>query len=192
MSKSRTQNAKLNIVFAITLQIVTFFRGLILPRIIIPAYGSDVNGLISSITQFLTYISLLEAGVGSIFRTSLYKPLADGDIDGVSGIINEQKRFYRKIGVVFVFYVIALCLVYPLIAKTDIDKFYIVTCILILSISTFAEYFVSLPYVSLLSADQKVRISYIVSIVYTIVNILVSSILMTGLTRICTQQWFLA
>lgn len=174
MSKSRTQNAKLNIVFAITLQIVTFFRGLILPRIIIPAYGSDVNGLISSITQFLTYISLLEAGVGSIFRTSLYKPLANGDIDGVSGIINEQKRFYRKIGFIFVFYVIALCFVYPLIAKTEIDKFYIVTCILILSISTFAEYFFSLPYVSLLSADQKVRISYIVSIVYTIVNILVS------------------
>ena len=174
MSKSRTQNAKLNIVFAITLQIVTFFRGLILPRIIIPAYGSDVNGLISSITQFLTYISLLEAGVGSIFRTSLYKPLANGDIDGVSGIINEQKRFYRKIGFIFVFYVIALCFVYPLIAKTEIDKFYIVTCILILSISTFAEYFISLPYVSLLSADQKIRISYIVSIIYTIVNIFVA------------------
>lgn len=174
MSKSRTQNAKLNIIFAVTLQIVTFFRGLILPRIIIPAYGSDVNGLVSSITQFLTYISLLEAGVGSIFRTSLYKPLAIGDMDGVSGIINEQKRFYRKIGVIFVFYVIALCFVYPLIAKTEIDKFYIVTCILILSVSTFAEYFISLPYVSLLSADQKVRISYIVSIIYTIVYILVS------------------
>ena len=174
MSKSRTQNAKLNIAFALVLQIVTFFRGLILPRIIIPAYGSDVNGLISSITQFLTYISLLEAGVGSIFRTSLYKPLANGDIDGVSGIINEQKRFYRKIGFIFVFYVIALCFVYPLIAKTEIDKFYIVTCILILSISTFAEYFISLPYVSLLSADQKVRISYIVSIIYTIVNIFVA------------------
>lgn len=174
MSNSRTRNATLNIIFAILLQIVTFFRGLILPRIIIPAYGSDLNGLISSITQFLTYISLLEAGVGSIFRASLYKPLAQNDMDGVSGIINEQKRFYRKIGKIFIFYVIALCIIYPLIAKTEIDKFYIITCILILSVSTFAEYFVSLPYVSLISADQKIRISYIVSIIYTIVNIVVS------------------
>lgn len=174
LSNSRTKNATLNIVFAVLLQVVTFFRGLILPRIIIPAYGSDVNGLISSITQFLAYISLLEAGVGSIFRTSLYKPLANGDMYGVSGIINEQKRFYRKIGVAFVFYVIALCFIYPLIAKTDIDKFYIITCILILSISTFSEYFFSLPYVSLLSADQKIRISHIVSIVYTLANIAVS------------------
>ena len=171
MSAGRTKNATLNILFAIILQLVTFVRGLILPRIIIPAYGSDINGLVSSITQFLTYISLLEAGVGTIFRSSLYKPLADGDTDKVSGVINEQKRFYRKIGLVFVFYVIALCFIYPLIAKTKISTEYIVSFILILSISTFAEYFISLPYVSLLSADQKVRISYIVSIVYTIVNI---------------------
>lgn len=174
MSAGRTKNATLNILFAIILQLVTFVRGLILPRIIIPAYGSDINGLVSSITQFLTYISLLEAGVGTIFRSSLYKPLADGDIDKVSGVINEQKRFYRKIGLVFVFYVIALCFIYPLIAKTKISTEYIVSFILILSISTFAEYFISLPYVSLLSADQKVRISYIVSIVYTFVNILVA------------------
>lgn len=174
MSAGRTKNATLNILFAIILQLVTFVRGLILPRIIIPAYGSDINGLVSSITQFLTYISLLEAGVGTIFRSSLYKPLADGDTEKVSGVINEQKRFYRKIGLVFVFYVIALCFIYPLIAKTKISTEYIVSFILILSISTFAEYFISLPYVSLLSADQKVRISYIVSIVYTIVNILVA------------------
>lgn len=174
MTEGRTKNAYLNIVFAVLLQIVTFIRGLILPQIIIPAYGSDVNGLISSITQFLTYISLLEAGVGSIFRASLYKPLAIRDMDGVSGIINEQKRFYRKIGYIFVFYVLALCVIYPLIAKTDMDRPYIISCILILSVSTFAEYFISLPYVSLLSADQKLRISYVVSIIYTVVNIAVS------------------
>lgn len=174
MSAGRTKNATLNILFAIILQLVTFVRGLILPYKIIHEYGSDINGLVSSITQFLTYISLLEAGVGTIFRSSLYKPLADGDTEKVSGVINEQKRFYRKIGLVFVFYVIALCFIYPLIAKTKISTEYIVSFILILSISTFAEYFISLPYVSLLSADQKVRISYIVSIVYTIVNILVA------------------
>ena len=174
MNNNRTKNAMLNIAFSLILQIVTFVKGLILPRIIIPAYGSDINGLIASIVQFLTYISLLEAGVGSIFRASLYKPLSKGDIHGVSGIINEQKRFYRRIGTIFIFYVVALCVFYPFIAKTNISKPYIISLSLILSVSTFAEYFVSLPYSSLLSADQKIRISYIVSITYTIVNIFVS------------------
>jgi Na+-driven multidrug efflux pump len=174
MSKSRTKNAALNIFFSLLLQLVTCVRGLILPGIIIPAYGSDVNGLVSSISQFLTYISLLEAGVGSIFRASLYKPLANGDMDKVSGIINEQKRFYRKIGMIFVLYVVVLCFIYPLIAKTDASKPYVISLLLILSVSTFTEYFFSLPYTSLLSADQLVRITYIVSIIYTLVNILVS------------------
>lgn len=174
MTNNRTNNALLNIIFSLILQFVTFAKGLILLKIIIPAYGSDVNGLISSIIQFLTYISLLEAGVGSIFRASLYNPLSKSDMNGVSGILNEQKRFYRKIGIIFVFYVIILCLFYPLIAKTDISKTYIISLILILSVSTFTEYFISLPYSSLLSADQKIRISYIVSIIYTITNIIVS------------------
>lgn len=174
MASGRTRNATLNIAFSLLLQLVTFVRGMILPKIIIPMYGSDVNGLISSVSQFLAYISLLEAGVGSIFRASLYKPLAAGDTDGVSGIINEQKRFYRKIGCIFAGYVVALLFVYPMIAKTNTDKPYIISIILVLSVSTFVEYFFSLPYICLLSADQKIRINYIVSIVYTLANIVVS------------------
>lgn len=176
MSKSRIKNATLNIFFSLLLQLVTCVRGLILPGIIIPAYGSDINGLVSSISQFLTYISLLEAGVGSIFRASLYKPLANGDMDKVSGIINEQKHFYRKIGMIFVLYVVALCFIYPMIAKTDTSQPYVISLLLILGVSTFTEYFFSLPYTSLLSADQLVRITYIVSIIYTLVNVLVSLI----------------
>lgn len=173
MNKSRTYHAKMNMIFAILLQVVTFVRGLILPQMIIPKYGSEVNGLISSITQFLAYISLLEAGVGSIFRVSLYKPLAERDMEKVSGVINEQKRFYRKIGMIFVFYAIILCFTYPMFAKTNISKGFIVSCVVILSINTFVEYFFSLPYVSLLSADQMVRITNMVSIVYSLVNIAV-------------------
>ena len=174
MENGRTKNATLNIFFSIMLQIVTLIRGMILPRIIIPMYGSDVNGLVSSITQFLAYISLLEAGIGSIFRAALYKPLLRREMKEISGIVNELKSFYKKIGIIFIFYVFILCTVYPLIAKTNIGTMYVISLILILSVSTFTEYYVSLPYVSLLNADQKIRISYVVSIVYSLVSLIVS------------------
>ena len=174
MKAGRIKNTSLNIIFSIVLQLVVFVRGLIVPRIIIPTYGSDINGVFSSISQFLAYISLLEAGIGSIFRASLYKPLAENDMETVSGVINAQKRFYKRIGCIFIVYVAVLCFIYPYIAKTNASRGFVITCILILCVNTLTEYFVSLPYVSLLSADQKIRISYIVSIVYTLVNILVS------------------
>ena len=70
MENSRTRNSFLNIGFSLLLQVFIFIKGLIVPRLIITNYGSDVNGLISSITQFLAYISLLEGGVGGVFGSS--------------------------------------------------------------------------------------------------------------------------
>ena len=171
MTQSRTKNAMLNTVFSLILQLAVSVKGLVLLRLIIPAYGSDVNGLIASLAQFLAFISLLDAGAGAVFRGALYEPLSRGDMAGVSGMLSAQKRFYRRIGVIFGAYVGSLCFVYPLIARTEADRLYVASLILILSLSTFGEYFVSLPYISLIAADQKIRISHTVNIAYTVANI---------------------
>ena len=49
------------------LQIVVFISGIILPRFILQAYGSSINGMITSVNQFLTYLGLAEAGGGDCF-----------------------------------------------------------------------------------------------------------------------------
>ena len=171
MGHSRTKNAILNTAFSLILQLTVFAKGLVLLRLIVPAYGSDTNGLIASVLQFLGYISLIEAGAGAVFRGALYTPLSRGDTEGAWAMVNAQKRFYRRIGMIFAGYVALLCFVYPLVARTEAGRGYILSLILILSISTFCEYFVSLPYISLIAADQKIRITYMVGIVYTLANI---------------------
>ncbi len=57
----RSKKAILNIITSLLLQVVVLICGFIVPKLIITNFGSDVNGLISSITQFLAYISLLES-----------------------------------------------------------------------------------------------------------------------------------
>ena len=52
---------------------------IILPRLILVAFGSDVNGLVNSIDPFLRIISLLDLGVGAVVQSSLYKPIAEND-----------------------------------------------------------------------------------------------------------------
>ncbi len=176
-NNTRTRNAKLNWFSSISLQIITAISGLILPRIIIPTYGSSINGTIASITQFISYMTLLEAGVGSVFRASLYKPLYDNNFQQVSGIINAQKKYYRKLGSFFIIYIAALCFVYPLIVKTELDRGYIIILILVLSTGTFLEYFVSLPYQSLIIADQMVRLVNILSSIVIVCNVIISIVL---------------
>ena len=57
----RSKKAIKNIISSLIQQIITIICGLVLPRAIIGTFGSSVNGLVSSITQFLAYITLLES-----------------------------------------------------------------------------------------------------------------------------------
>ena len=52
-----------NAVWSYALQFVTIISGFLVPRAIIGVYGSEVNGLVSSLTQIVSYITLVEAGI---------------------------------------------------------------------------------------------------------------------------------
>lgn len=177
MGNDRRRNATLNIVFALVLQLISALSGLILPKLLIQQYGSEVNGLIASITQFLAYISLLEAGVGGVIRAALYKPLAEENTNKISGIIKASKVFYEKIGRIFLAYLAILCVIYPILANSSFNFIFIVTMILILSLGTILQYFVSLPYVALVTADQKGRIIYFLDTITLLLNIAITFIL---------------
>ena len=72
----RSKKAIKNIVSSLALQIITLICGFAIPKLIMQNYGSEVNGLIASITQFLTYITLADAGLGQVLKAILYKPIA--------------------------------------------------------------------------------------------------------------------
>ena len=57
----RSKKVILNIISSLMLQITLLICGFVVPKLIITNFSSNVNGLISSITQFLAYISLLES-----------------------------------------------------------------------------------------------------------------------------------
>ena len=58
------------------LQFVVIISGFIMPKLLISTYGSDVYGLVASITQFLSLITLLESGIGPLIKANLYKLIA--------------------------------------------------------------------------------------------------------------------
>ena len=101
----------LNVGCTMLCQLVTFISGLIVPRLILSTFGSEANGLVSSITQFLNYIALVEGGIGSVVLTALYGPLAKKDDRKISSVLKAAENFFRQIASIFVFYTIALACV---------------------------------------------------------------------------------
>lgn len=158
-------------------QLVAVVCGLILPRLILTRFGSEVNGLTSSITQFLNYITLLEAGVGGVARAALYKPIVDGNKEKISAIVLAVESFFKKIAKIFIIYMVALAVIFPFIAKSSFDYVYVSSLVVIIGASTFAQYYFGITYQMLLQADQRKYISNYIQIVTSVINTLVAAFL---------------
>ena len=72
-------------------QLLTIILGLIVPRFFIMSYGSDVNGLLSTITQIFTYLALLEAGIGNATQQLYFKALTKENHDEMNSIFVSSK-----------------------------------------------------------------------------------------------------
>jgi O-antigen/teichoic acid export membrane protein len=158
-------------------QIVSIVCGFILPRAILSAYGSEINGLLSSITQFLGFINLAECGVGAVVHTALYKPLAENDEDQISRIIISSEKFFRKIAYIMLAYTAGLIVIYPMFAAENFDRIFTCSLIAIISFSSFIQYYFSISYSLLLEADALSFIPLTTRAVTTIINTILSIIL---------------
>ena len=151
-------------------QVTTITCGFILPRLILGYYGTEVNGLVNSITQFLAIISFLELGVGAVVQSSLYKPLADKDNITVSKVITSADKFFRRLGYILAIYVVVMLFYYPYLVKQSFSFTFTATLIVAISIRSFAQYFFGIVNRLLLLADQKAYIQYIAQTSAVIAN----------------------
>lgn len=152
----------LNMMSGLILQFFTMVSGFIIPRIILTYFGSDVNGLISSLNQFLGYIGLLEGGITGVIVANLYKPIVENNNNKISSVLVTAKEFYRKIGILFIGYSIIVAFVYPLLIKSQFSYTYVWSLTLVLAITLFIQYMFSLTLKTLLEADKK---NYVVNFV---------------------------
>lgn len=171
MTNTREQRAKLNILVTLLCQLMTMVCGVIVPKLIIDAFGSEAYGATTSITQFLSYITLLEGGIGGVARAALYRPLSENNINGVSLIMSEIKRFFSIIAYIFAAYVVVLACSFKYFSGIQcfdwLSTFWLV---LVISIATFVQYFIGISYAILLHAAQKTYIINAISLGTTIAN----------------------
>ena len=166
----RSKKALRNVITSVILQACSIICGFIIPKLIISNYGSVINGLIVSITHFLSCITLLEAGFGPVIKADLYKPIAQKDNEKIKQILKASEKIFRTISYIFLVYIILLCIVLPLNVSSQFDYIFTILLIIIISLSTFAEYYFGMTYRLYLQADQKAYVVNCIQIVTTIVN----------------------
>lgn len=144
-----------NIFWGVFGQLVTMLIGLILPRLRISSFGSEVNGLLSSVHQIYVYFALLEAGVGATSLQALYGPVARKNQDDINGVLSAAHSYYRRTGIIYLFAVFAFAAIYPFTLNSSINKLTIVGVVLLNGLGNVLAYFFQGKYKILLQAEGK-------------------------------------
>lgn len=152
----RTKNAFNNALFSIVAQVSIFVSGILIQRLIILEYGSDVNGLSSTINQILAVLNLLQAGAAGAAIFQLFKPIAKEDFSEIFGILQASKRYFHKIGYIFIATLLILIPFFSFVSKGgNFSKIEIGLSFLIVGLTSSLAFFFTYYYDILFSAFQK-------------------------------------
>lgn len=167
---SYAKTSIMNTTSSIISQIVVMVIGLVLPRLYIETYGSEVNGLVTSITQFISYFTLVEAGLASAGVSALYGPIASKDTSKINRVLVAIRNFYYKTGTIFSGLIIGLAVIYPLFIKVKGFGYWdILILVIVLGFHGVIDFFTLSKYRALLTADQRY---YVIANATTIANLI--------------------
>lgn len=157
--------------FGILAQLLTIGIGILIPRLVLVNLGSESNGLLSSVGNILSYMALLEAGVGTATLQALYKPCAINDHDSANRIMAATDYFYRRTGTIYLLIVLAITVVYTFAIKTDLPRSVVFVVVLLSGLTGVISYFFQGKFKIFLSAEGK---SYVNTNIVTTVHIAAS------------------
>ena len=160
---------KYNLVSCIVYQVVLIALSFLLPRLYLENFGSEVNGVLSTIKQIFVYMFLLEAGIGLATTQALYKPVAEKSYDKVSSVISATNNFYTKIGFLYSGIVLLIAVVYAFIIPTGISSGVVFGIVVLTGLPSIFSYFIQAKYRILLEVDGR---KYIINNSETLLQLL--------------------
>lgn len=178
ISSGRSTAFMSNALSSLLLQVVNIIVGFIVPHALIGTYGSGINGLVTSLTQFVGYVQLVEAGISSAAIFQLYAPIAQGDAEGASRVVSAARVFYYKSGAVFTALMLALACLYPVFVQVEgVSSPGVFVLVLALGATGFLDFFTLAKYRALLTATQHNWVIQLASIAY---KVLYTAVILIG------------
>lgn len=165
----RTENSIRNFKFSLIAQIVTIVISFVTRTCLVRILGIEAVSLNGLFTQVITAISLAEMGVGTAIVYNLYKPLADGDHEKVSQLMNLFRTAYWIIaGATLLIGILLIPWLPYLITDLSSDISYIRIVYLMFVFQSAVSYLFSYK-IALLNADQN---GYIYTRIYTVFKLI--------------------
>lgn len=152
---SRGKSVIKNTLWEMGYYLVVIIFGFLAPRYIILTYGSEVNGLSSTITQILNIILILQAGATTAAIYSLYKPIADNNLASICKNVACAETFFKKISYIFFALMVIVAIVAPFLINTRLSKISVCLAFAIMGLKSFVDLYFTAKFRIVFTAYQE-------------------------------------
>ena len=170
----RIQKAEKNIIFGYISNLVILLINFVQRTVFIYVLGKTLSGVNGVYTDVLSVLSLTELGIGTALNYSLYKPVAERNIEKIKSYMRFYKKAYLTIAGVIAVLGIAISpfLKYILKNPGNLSIEELTLYYYLFLFNTVISYFVTYKY-SLVNAEQK---NYIQTNINTVTKIVTAAV----------------
>ena len=169
MGKSRTENAVKNVKTGFTVQLINKIMAFIVRTIFIKCLNSDYLGINGLFTNVLTILSFAELGIGTAIIFSMYKPVAENNIEKIKSYMKLYKKSYNIIGIlVFILGLLIIPFMGVIIKEAPNIKESITLIYILFLTNTASSYFFTYKKSIIIAYQKQSIINNIDSVFYII------------------------
>ena len=177
-----------NLSVSVLSNIIILVLSLVVPRLFLLQYGSDTNGLLTTLSQIFSYIALLEAGISKATLVQLYAPLKSGNKEQISEIMSISRCYYRKVAVLYATLVVILAFIVPIIIDSELKYWTIFLCVIFEGAAGVINFYFFSTQTILLNADGKGYVNELTNLAGKTASYVVKIVLaLTGVSIVLIQ-----
>lgn len=187
-SKKSTYNLMASLIY----KIGTCVIGLLIPRLFVMSYGSEINGLQSSVSQIFAYIGLIEAGVGEATLQSLFAPVSRKDHERSNAILSATTFYYNKIGIIYFGILVIIAFGYSIVVPVEsVSYITIVAYILFSGLATGINFFYQAKILLVIQAEGDNYINSLVTMgIYFLTSAIKIGCIVAGFNIVVIQMGY--
>ncbi len=172
---NKKKKSILNAVSAFIQTIFTSLINLVLAREILTTFGSDYNGINSTISQIISTLLILEGGFTLATNVALFSPFAQKEYSKINGILSATKNRFLRIGSVIFACGVLVAFIYPFTVTTSMPYWTMVALTFTVLVPASINIGISMKYRVVILAEQKeyiiTMLNFITSTIGTILSI---------------------
>lgn len=154
--ESKSKSTVLTLAISILNSVLLVLFNLIYNNLVIRYFGSSINGLISTLNQFVSLFSIIEGGFTTAAVVATYEPMVRSDYSRLNSILHTTRKIYLQIGTAISCCVLVFGFIYILFIDSPLGygKTYLLLLISTLSMA-FSLCFLSKYSVLLQGANKE-------------------------------------